>query len=208
MVLIINLKTYKFGGDSEQLVKEISKVSNKIIMCVQAVDAYLASKVKNEIFIQHADYGEAGRNTGFVTLESVKKMGIKGVMLNHSEHKLNFRVLKKTVERAYSLGLKTLVCASNIREAKKIIKIRPDYVAYEPNELIGTGISVTQSKPKIVEKFSKLFKNNKIKCLCGAGVTNRHDVQVSKLLGCDGVLLASAVTKAGNVKQVVKELVR
>ena len=139
--------------------------------------------------------------------EAVKADKAKGSFLNHSEHKLNFDDLRKTVHKCRKLKMKTIVCVSDLKEAKNVKKLKPNCIAYEPKELIATGKSVTKLKPKIVEEFSKLFKGSNVVPLCGAAITNGNDVEKAKELGCKGVLVASAVTKAKNVEKVVKELI-
>ena len=203
-MLVINLKTYQFGKKAFKLAKKINK---RAIIAAQPADIYLFSKkLKNKIYAQHVDHFEPGRNTGYVLPESVKQAGAKGIILNHSEHKLNFDILKKTINRCKKLKLKTLVCASNLNEVNKIKKFRPDMIAYESKELIGSGISVSKAKPDIVKKFSELLKSTKIIALCGAGITNREDVLIAKKLGCKRVLVSSAVTKAKNPEKILKNL--
>ena len=203
-MLVINLKTYQFGKKAFELAKKINK---KAIIAAQPADIYLFSKkLKNKIYAQHVDCFGPGRNTGYILPESVKQAGAKGIILNHSEHKLNFDILKKTINRCKKLKLKTLVCASNLNEVNKIKKLRPDMIAYEPKELIGSGISVSKAKPDIVKKFSELLKSTKIIALCGAGITDREDVLIAKKLGCKGVLVSSAVTKAKNPEKILKNL--
>jgi triosephosphate isomerase len=199
-MLIINLKTYKFGN--EKLAKVIGK---KAIVACQATEIKSLSKYSN-VYAQHVDFFEPGRNTGYILPESVKKVGAKGVILNHSEHKLRLNTLRSTIYRCKKLNLKTLVCVSSLGEVKKIKGFKPSMMAYEPRELIGTGRSVSKSKPKVVEEFVKLLKNTKIVPLCGAGISNGEDVKIAKKLGCKGVLVASAITKAKNPGKIIKEL--
>jgi len=66
--------------------------------------------------------------------------------LNHSEAKFqDFSLLEKAIERAKGVGLKTLVFAADIKELEKVVTFRPDWVAFEPPELIGNQeISVAE----------------------------------------------------------------
>ena len=49
--------------------------------------------------------------------------------------------------------------------------------------------------------------NPSVRVLCGAGVKNGKDVAKALELGAEGVLLASGVTKAGDVHAVLADLV-
>jgi triosephosphate isomerase len=48
-----------------------------------------------------------------------------------------------------------MVFVKNLKEGKKIEKLNPDYLIYEPPELIEGNISVSVAKPEIIKKFSK-----------------------------------------------------
>src|SRR3989339_682076 len=106
-LVIINLKTYKQGDKVLELAKIIEKVDKKIIVGVQPEDVAILSKKTNlSIYSQHVDYQEPGRNTGFILPEGIKAVGAKGVFLNHSEHRLDFKIIKKTVLHCKKVKLK------------------------------------------------------------------------------------------------------
>ena len=174
-IIVINLKTYKQGQQAINLARKIEKVDKNIIIGVQASDIYEIRKATNLIiYSQHVDYQKEGRATGFILPEAVKKDGASGSFLNHSEHKLSFSVLKKTIERCRQIGLKTLVFASSIKEAKKIEKLKPDFLVYEPPELVSGLLSVSEAKPEIIKKISKQLKTS---FLVGAGIHTKKDIE-------------------------------
>ena len=74
---------------------------------------------------------------------------------------------------------------------------------------IGGDISVTTADPAIVSDTVAAVKevNPEVRVLCGAGVKNGQDVATAIELGAEGVLLASGVTKAGDVPGVLRDLV-
>lgn len=202
--IIINLKTYKQGKKVIELVKKISKVNKKIIIGVQATDIFAVSrKVQNPIYVQHVDYQKPGRNTGFVLPEAVKASGAKGIFLNHSEHKLSFDVIKKTVKRCREVGLKVAIFAGSLNEAIKIKKLKPDYLIYEPPELVGGDVSVSKAKPGLIKKISEKLKYDFI---VGAGIKTNEDLKIATKLGAKGIALSSAITKSRNPNKVLREL--
>ncbi len=204
-VIVINFKTYKSGNESLRLAKAIEKVDRNIIIGVQATDIYLISKnTKLQVYCQHIDAFNTGRNTGFVLPEAVKSSGAVGVFLNHSEHKLNFEILDKSVRRCKDVGLKTLVFASDLIEANKVENLNPDYIAIELPELVAGNVSVASAHPELI---SKVAKNLKSKFLVGAGITNYEDVKKSLELGASGIAVSSAITTANNPSKVLKELI-
>jgi triosephosphate isomerase (TIM) len=204
-LIVINLKTYQQGQSAVKIAKEIEKVDNNIIIGVQANDIYeIAKKTKLKVYAQHVDPFEPGRNTGYILPEAVKKDGAIGTFLNHSEHKLSYETLKQTIERCKKLKLKTLVFASSLKEAEKIQKLKPDYIAIEPPELVGGKKSVSQEKPELIKKIKQKIK---IKFLVGAGIHTNKDVMVACKLGASGIAVSSAITKSRNPGKKLKELI-
>lgn len=204
--IIVNFKTYRKGKEALKLAQRIQKVSKEIIVGVDVSDIYLIShKTKLKVYAEHVDYFMPGRYTGFIIPEEVKAAGAVGTFLNHSEHKLKFGVLRKTMKRCNEAGLKTAVFASSLKEAKKIEKLRPDYLIYEPPELVGGKISVSSAKPEVIKKISKALK---MKFYVGAGVKNTEDVKKSLELGAVGVAVSSGVVLARNPEKVLKEFLR
>jgi triosephosphate isomerase len=206
MITIINFKTYKQGKGVLRLAKIIEKNLKKgqVIIGVQATDiGELAKKIKLKIYAQHVDWQKPGRNTGFIIPESVKEDGADGAFLNHSEHKLAFEVLKKTIKRCKQLRLKTAIFATDFKEAKKIDRLKPDFIIFEPRELVAGKISVSESKPSIIKKIAK---NIKTSFLVGAGIHTNKDVKTALSLGAKGVAVSSAVTTSKNPGKKLKEL--
>lgn len=214
-ILVINAKTY-----NESNIKKVVKIAKiceviekkymkDIIFCPQVTELGLVCHASNvKVFSQHIDAVQPGAHTGFVLAESVKELGAIGTILNHSEHKLNFETLKKSILRAKKAGLLSLVCASTPREAMKIASLKPDMIAIEPPELIGGDVSVSTAKPEVItDTVAKVNKVANIPVLCGAGIKSKEDVKIAISLGAKGVLVASGVIKSQNPRKSISELV-
>lgn len=205
MITIINFKTYKQGKNVLEFAKKIEKVDKNIIVGVQASDIKeVSSKTKLKVYAQHVDNLQKGRNTGFIIPESVKADGAKGTFLNHSEHKLSLDVIKKTIQRCKKIQLKTAVFASNLNEAKKIEKFKPDLLIIEPPELVAGKISVSSARPELIRKISQSIKK---KFLVGAGIHSRKDAQIALELGASGIAVSSSIMKARNPASKLKKLI-
>ena len=205
-IIVINFKTYKQGKEVVKLAKKIEELDKKIIIGVQALDILKVVKaVKNPVYVQHVDYQEIGRNTGYVLPEAVKVNGAKGVFLNHSEHRLKLDVIKKTVKRCKALKLKTAIFAKDLKQAQKIKKLKPDYLIIEPPELVAGKVSVSKAKPKLIEEIKKKLKYD---FLVGAGIKTNEDVKAAMKLGASGIAISSAITKAKNPVKKLKELLK
>jgi triosephosphate isomerase (TIM) len=205
-LIVINLKTYQQGREAVKLAKKIQTVSKEIIIGAQVTDIFeITHETKLKVYAQHVDYFSPGRYTGFILPEAVKEDKAEGVFLNHSEHPVNFLTLKKTIKRCQKARLKTMVFVSSLKKAKRIEKLKPDYLIYEPPELVAGKISVSQAKPQVIKKFAE---NVKLPFLVGAGIKNNKDVKIAMKLGAKGVALSSAITKAKNPKKVLKDLIK
>lgn len=203
-LIVVNLKTYQQGKEVLKLCKKIEKVDKNIVVGVQASDILeITKRTKLKVYSQHVDYAEPGRNTGFILPEAVKADGAKGVFLNHSEHPLSWSVLKKSILRCQKIKLKTMVFAKDLKEGKKLEKLKVDYVIIEPPELVAGKVSISEARPELIEKIGKKLK---CKFLVGAGVHSEKDVEVAMKFGAVGAALSSAVTTAKNPGKVLKKL--
>lgn len=90
-----------------------------------------------------------------------------------------------------------------IRWLKKL-RPRPEYVAYEPPELIGGEISVSQAQPGVIKRIVGLLPRYQV--VVGAGVRTSEDVARALKLGAKGVLVSSAVIKAKDPEKKLMEL--
>lgn len=214
-LIVLNLKTYlesvgERGVALCRIADEVAKQSGaSIIVAPQNVDLFrVAKEVSIPVFAQHIDANQPGAFTGSITAEAVKQAGCKGTLLNHSEKKIQFEKIQLSIELARKAGIEVLVCADSVEEAKRIAPLKPDYIAVEPPELIGSGISVSTAKPEVVKDAVEQVKRiAQIPVLCGAGISNGEDVRKAVELGADGVLLASAFVKAKNPRAVLLDMV-
>lgn len=153
-----------------------------------------ASIVHIPVYGQHVDGIDYGSRTGQIHPEVVKNAGAQATLLNHSEHRLDPAVIEATVKKCKEYGLPVIVCAESPEEIKKFATLKPDALAYEPPELIGSSDCSVASKPDCIRDSLKYAGD--IPLLVGAGVSTVEDVRISLELGAKGFLVASAITKA------------
>lgn len=213
-MIFINFKTYKkaSGEASIRLAKIASQVSKRegveIIICPQEVDIRDVLEVGGiSVWAQHMDAVERGKSTGWFPPEVGKEAGVKGVLLNHSEHKISAGQLGETLSKAKKTGLQTLVFADTPKEAKVVSGFTPDYIGYEPPELIASpDTSAAKAKSEVIRDVVEELQGSKI--VVGAGIKDRKDVKVSLKLGAVGVALSSAFVLAEDPETVLSDLAR
>jgi triosephosphate isomerase len=167
----------------------------------------IAQAVKIPVFAQHIDPIKPGNQTGHVLAESVREAGAAGTLINHSEKQLRLSDIDEAIKITRKVGLLSLVCANNPSISAAIATLKPDILAIEPPELIGTGIPVSKAKPEVVTKTVELVRkiNPKVTILCGAGISHGEDVSAALKLGTNGVLVASSVAKAKDPYRILRE---
>lgn len=223
MNVFINFKNYPSGMGQKQvelldfleetfsttLTSPTSPMSSfPLHLLVPSTDiAPIWEKYNFPLWSQHCDPVETSRATGWISAEMLKEAGACGTMLNHSEHRLPWGTLQKTAEICREKGLKVLICCQTVTEGKKIAaELKPDFLAFEPPELIASKtqsvISDSTSRTSLTSLISQIPPT--VSLLVGAGIRTHADIQEAQKLGASGVLLASAVMEGK--KEEIKKL--
>lgn len=205
-LIIVNFKDYKesIGKNAIKLAKLLDH--KDVWLIVNAVDLREVISVVKEskVLVEHADPIETGAYTGSITFPEVKEAKAYGVLLNHSEKRISFNKIKQGIKLSKKYKLISVVCSMNLKEAERINKLKPDYLAIEPEELISGNISVSKSKPELIRNASKKIRN----LLVGAGIHSQQDVKSAINLGAIGVLVSSAIVKSKKPSKVLNNLLK
>ncbi len=191
-----------------QIHEKVAKETGAHIgVAVSPVDLFrVAHEVSIPVFSQHIDPIDYGKFTGHILPQAVKKAGAIGTLLNHSERRIDPEILKDSVACAQKSSLIRVVCAENPDEIEQFAEFDPDFLAFEPPELIGsTTASVSTENPESIAESVKKSRN--IPVLVGAGINSVEDVKVALKLGASGFLVATAVVKAKDPEKALREFV-
>ena len=214
-IIAVNAKTYypySFGSHLLRILRAMEKISREydveLILAPPHTELKETSSIAERvsIFAQHVDPLEPGAHTGSVIIEGLKDI-ISGSIINHSERRIRIDEIEFIVEKLRKYGLRSLVCAPTPKTAASVAVLEPDFVAMEPPELIGTGISVSKAKPETITNTVKKLEevNYKGHILVGAGISTGDDVAKALQLGAHGVLVASAIVKAKDPYEKLSE---
>ncbi len=212
-IWITNFKNYKtsVGDNGVQLAKIHERVAKEtgvnLAVAVSPIDVYRISRaVSIPVLVQHIDPVDFGKGTGNILPESAVQAGAMGTLLNHSERRLSPDVVATSCEYGRRANLLTILCAENEEEVGVFSALKPDFLAFEPPELIGSSTdSVASSKPRSIEMSVRAAQG--VPLLVGAGIKSSEDVRISLELGARGFLVASAITKADDPESILRELV-
>lgn len=209
---IINFKNYAEASAERtvELARAAQSVARKlkveiVIAPPQASIALVCKSVDIPVICQHVDDMQEGASTGFFVPEVAKSYGASGSLLNHSEHRIEIGAIGRLAARLRRLGMTSVVCAQTPAEVARIAAFGPDFIAIEPPELIGTGRAVSKEDPTIITYAIKAA-GSKSTVICGAGITERSDVEKAMQLGSNGVLVASGIVKAKSWAEKIAEL--
>jgi len=214
-IFVLNLKAYSghlghHAVRDAKLLEELGRETGVAVAIAPPVPdlARVATSVPIAVLAQHADSGSAGARTGFLPVEAIAASGARGSLVNHSEHPVSDADVAATVGELGARGLAAVVCAADVATAQRLARTRPPYLAVEPPELIGGDRAVSTARPEVVSGTVEAVRavSPSTLVLCGAGVHDRRDVARALELGAEGVLVASAVTRAPDVAGAIREL--
>jgi triosephosphate isomerase len=214
--ILINLKSYAegFGHNAQKIAQSAERIAHENDVRIGLAPGYMDIHPFHvhyslPVFAQHVDGVPPGAHTGHIVAEAVKAAGATGTLINHSERRLTLADIEAANRAAQNAGLETVICTNNVATSGAAAFFRPHYIAIEPPELIGSGISVSKADPGIIEKSVEAVHsvNVSVKVLTGAGISTGECVRTALDLGSDGVLLASGVVKATDPEAVLRDLI-
>jgi len=215
-IIVLNFKTYREAtGEAAlslaQICDNVAKeFSAEIAVAPQIADIHRVAEIVDiPVYSQHVDGAGYGSFTGHVTAASLKAAGATGSLLNHSERRLRLADIGAGITACKTFDLKTIVCTNDVPTTRAAAALKPDYVAVEPPELIGSGIPVSKADPEVVKGSVAAVKKieAEVGVLCGAGITHGEDLRAAVELGSEGVLLASGIVKAKDQRKALEDLI-
>ncbi|MBI5347360.1 MAG: triose-phosphate isomerase [Candidatus Aenigmarchaeota archaeon] len=214
-MLLVNFKAYKNGTGKKALnlaniIEEVAiETNSNICIAVESSSIYIITRIITiPVFAQHIDCVDFGPYTGHVLAESIKEYGAYGTLLNHSERNIAKDKSEAYLKKCNNVGLKSVLCVSGLDEMKVAAKLNPDYIAFEDPTLIGSGKSISKMKPDLLKRFvDELTETNRhVIPLCGAGISDRNDIEIALKLGAEGVLVSSSIVNSNSPSEVLRDM--
>ena len=178
-----NWKMNKTASETKKFAEELKALLPKakwcdIVVCVPSVDIAAAIKgfkdARVSVGAQNVFYEKNGAYTGEVSADMLKDLGVKYVIIGHSERRQYFGETDLTVNRkvlsALEAGLHPIICVGETLEQRELgitmelialqvksalagvpaEKLRKCVIAYEPVWAIGTGKTATPEQAEEV----------------------------------------------------------
>ncbi|MDA8238411.1 MAG: triose-phosphate isomerase [Chloroflexi bacterium] len=211
----IGPKAYVYGAEIVALARLADDLGREhrvqVILTPQIVDLALVARAVESalVFAQHMDSLPVGRGVGSVLPEAVRAAGAAGVLLNHVERRLPRDELTRTMRRAEEVGLATMVCADDARDAAAIAALRPDVIIVESPELIAGGRRDDDERRAVAAANEAVWSvDPAIRVLHGAGITDASDVEAVIAAGAQGTGSSSAIFTAADPSSMLEAMIR
>ena len=169
--------------------------------------------------------------TGEITGEQLKSMGVKYVIVGHSERRiykneLNIDFINK-INNAIENDIKVIYCIGEslkekeegntyivlekeISEVLNNVELKNIIIAYEPVWAIGSGKVPTNEEIKEnIEFINKIIKekyDTKLKVLYGGSVNKDNISELNTIKNVDGFLVGGASTNIDSLESILIEL--
>lgn len=205
---------------------EAKKLFNRVkktnaIICAPFI--YLPELKSNNLCAQNCHWEESGPYTGEASPKMLKDLGVRYVIIGHSERRIHFKetdeMINKKLKAALKAGLIPILCIGEKKgeNANQIIKnqLKRDLdgisekdqkkiiIAYEPVWAIGTGDFCEPSKAQQALKFIKSKFNSKV--LYGGSVNSKIAKDYLRV-GFNGLLVGGASLKADEFIKITKNV--
>ncbi|MCX6719520.1 MAG: triose-phosphate isomerase [Candidatus Staskawiczbacteria bacterium] len=230
---------WKMNPNSQKEAKEIFDairegvrgMESEVVVCPPSVYLYASGFGEGVVAMgaQNVYFEDKGAFTGEISVGMLNDLGVKYVIIGHSERRKYFgdtdEIVNKKVKKALEADLKVIFCIGETTEERdagkknevleKQIKIGLDgisnlkfqtsnlSVAYEPVWAIGTGnncgVEETKDSVEFIRKTSGAER-----ILYGGSVKSDNSGDYIKIAGANGLLVGGASLKAEEFIKIVK----
>ena len=190
----------------DSIEKGIKNIKNaEVVICPPFV--YLP--VLKTTGTQDVFWGDSGVYTGHVSPLMLKNMGVKYVIIGHSErrkhcHETNEMIFKK-IQAVLVQGLKPILCIDKISQLPATLN-KEVIVAYEPLFAIGTGKPCSPERAKKMRLAIELAIGGANPILYGGSVNSQNAHNYVCQAGFQGLLVGGASLKPKEFIDIVKNI--
>lgn len=238
-LIIANWKMKLPVEEGLSLLKEVATFSdykNDLVICPdflilsKAKEILEGSKIK--LGAQNASIRERGALTGEISAQDLKDLGIKYVLIGHSERRRVFKegssIINDKIQTALRAGLIPILClgesllekrsgrtrpvlSSQIKSALKDVKVKRSrdlMIAYEPVWAIGSGKPMPHEEADKTQKYisdrALKLTGKRFKVLYGGSIKEDNAGKFLEQKYVDGLLVGGASLKADTLKSLLK----
>ncbi|MCC5631155.1 triose-phosphate isomerase [Nostoc sphaeroides] len=235
IVIAGNWKMYKTQADTQEFLQgflphlEETPEGREVILCPPFTDLSVLSKSLHGSLIQlgaqNVHWEEYGAYTGEISAPMLTELGVRFVIVGHSERRQFFCETDATVNlrlrTAQRFGLTPILCVGETKqqrdagETESLISLQLDkglvdidqdnlVIAYEPIWAIGTGdtCEVTEAN-RIIGLIRSQLSNPNVSIQYGGSVKPNNIDEIMAQPEIDGVLVGGASLEAESFARIV-----
>ena len=224
---------WKMNPQTEDEALKLARASDQknVVVCppfpfLKAVKGVLGKAV---LGAQDVFYEEGGAYTGEVSPEMLKSLGVKYVIIGHSERRQageTDQMINKKMHTVLRDGIIPVLCVGESYENRKagdthkilltqlesdlagLTKAEPIFVAYEPVWAIGTGDNDTPEDAEGIigflrESVHNVYPHDGHRFLYGGSVTSANLSRYTEYPKVDGALVGGASLKVEEIKALI-----
>ncbi|MEA5569693.1 triose-phosphate isomerase [Calothrix sp. UHCC 0171] len=234
-VIAGNWKMFKTQAESEGFLKgflpalEETPSGREVILCVPFTDLNVLSRnlhgSRVQLGAQNVHWEESGAYTGEISAEMLTEIGVRYVIIGHSERRQYFGETDATVnlrlKAAQKHGLTPILCVGETKqqrdtgETEALISMQLDkdlvgidqnhlIIAYEPIWAIGTGDTCeTKEANRVIGLIRSQLKNPDVPIQYGGSVKPNNIDEIMAQPEIDGALVGGASLEADSFARIV-----
>lgn len=190
--------------EAERLFAAVKNVKGaQVVICPPFV--YLSTLKTNGA--QDVFWEDGGAYTGEVSSLMLKNMGVKYVIIGHSERrkyqKETSEIIAGKLKAALKVGLKPILCIDKVSQIHKNIKGL--IIAYEPLFAIGTGKACSLQRARRMRLAINKAAGRAL-VLYGGSVNSQNAKSYIKEAGFQGLLVGGASLKPKEFIDIIKNV--
>jgi triosephosphate isomerase (TIM) len=235
VIIAGNWKMYKTQGEASEFLMEFipqiddAPESREVVLCVPFTDLTIVNKSLHgnriRLGAQNVHWEESGAYTGEISANMLTEMGVRYVIVGHSERRQYFGETDETVnlrlKAAQKSGLIPILCVGETKqqrdagETEQIIinQLKQDLIgidlqrlviAYEPIWAIGTGDTCESTEAnRVIGLIRNQSGNPNLTIQYGGSVKPSNIDEVMAQPEIDGVLVGGASLAANDFAGIV-----
>jgi triosephosphate isomerase (TIM) len=235
VIIAGNWKMYKTQGEATEFLMEfISQIDDapedrEVVLCVPFTDLTIVGKSLHgnriRLGAQNVHWEESGAYTGEISASMLTEIGVRYVIVGHSERRQNFGETDETVnlrlKAAQASGLIPILCVGETkqqRDAGKAERVIIDQlknglvgidqaklvIAYEPIWAIGTGETCeAKEADRVIGIIRAQLTNQNVTIQYGGSVKPSNIDEIMAQPQIDGVLVGGASLAAADFAGIV-----
>ncbi|WP_293127223.1 triose-phosphate isomerase [Microcoleus sp. bin38.metabat.b11b12b14.051] len=235
IVIAGNWKMYKTRAESLEFLQGFMSCltetpeEREVVLCVPFTDLSVLSKnlhgSRIRLGAQNVHWQESGAYTGEISGQMLTELGVRYVIVGHSERRQYFGETDETVnlrlKAAQKSGLIPILCVGETKQqrdageteahifsqlAQDLVGVDQDnlVIAYEPIWAIGTGDTCeTKEANRVIGLIRSKLTNPDVPIQYGGSVKGDNIDEVMAMPEIDGVLVGGASLEAASFNRIV-----